>query len=842
MEQFEHTMPIEQLLEKLGVPKVTSGISDLQLIERLSRDGYNILPKTKLSSTIFLTLQENLHFLLYCIILTSLLIALTEKGPSVSLAHLSIIAFTFICYMFNLFSIEKPKIPKFGTLIAVIRNGKSNIIDSKFLVKGDIVEIEQSMVSPADIRLIKVNNMLINGSVLLGKEGIRMANAAGTGDIMTSPNMVLQGFTVETGKGIGVVLNTGKNTVLANCKIESVTITGFEIVFSFILFTVWVAIVAWNHYQYRIQAYQGLITLCLVFTKFPSFIKQGRSISLLTISHLMISHQVYPKTVKSYAELMKTKFLVYDLRDALITTKKEIKRVYVEDRLHSVSQLGKQQDYLDMLKLTNFVVYKEPEVEKKDEAVPLEEWDPRPKEVEYEHPIEVTLREFISSQGLSKPDVQEHFKIPLTSKNRNSLLVITPKDSLPLAILLGEAQETLKNCKFMQVNGRKSELPIKTLTSLCEDLALEGNLCIGLAYSQIDPELIKSGVELKPEVFEFSFLGFFVVKEYTENCQEALVLAHELGITPIGIGRSNKNYLLNVAYSANLINDPPVEYKENLGKGQNVIFTPLQIIKDYKVAEGLNVFVPNISVFDTSFLLNSMKTEPVLYVGNNHVALQVSNVSASFITSSKDIKETSNFILLSNTPLVDVFRCIKALRLFGSQDFFFMLESIGCLVPATTYFIILALSGLEISSLGILLIDLGLPLSLQFLWVGYPRIGYCNPLYYWILVTISSFYNYYVLFNRGESQSFCNFAFFASVFILWICKVAWLQVWNWGKCKTAWGFAYSLITIKLLFLYLLGAIRFVAIQNKLQVASITELLPGILIFFISMPVLYMLNR
>lgn len=841
MVEIEHTMPIEQLLEKLGITKVTSGISDPQLIERLSQNGYNILPKSKLSSTVYLVLQENLHFICYCVILTSLLIALTDKGPSVSLTHLSIIAFTFISHMFNIFSVEKPKIPKFGTLIAVIRNGKSNIIDSKYLVRGDIVEIEQSMISPADIRLIKVNNMLINGSILLGKEGIRMASAAGNGNLLTSPNMVLQGFTVETGKGIGVVLNTGKNTVLANSQVVSVTITGFEIVYNFFLFSFWALVVAWNHYWYKFQAYQGLLALCLVLTKFPSLIKQGRSTSLLTISHLMISQQVYPKIVKSFEELIKTKYLIYDVRDTLITTKKEIKKVYVEDRLHSVSQLGKQEDFLELIKLVHFVVYKEPVVEVKNEDVPLEEWDPRPKEVEYEHPIEVTLREFLSTYNLPKPDMQEHLRIPLTSKNRNSLLVITPKDSPPLAILLGEAQETLKNCKLMQVHQKTVDLPIKTLTSLCEDLALEGNFCIALAYSQIDPKLISSGAELKPDVFEFSFLGLFVIKEHTENCQEAFILAHELGITPIGIGRTNLNYILNIAYSANLINDPPVEYKECLTKCSNITMTPQQIIKDYKSTQGFNVFVPNISVFDTSYLLNTMKNEQVSYIGNNHVALQVSNVSASFASSSKEIKNASNFVLLSNTPLVDILKCIKALKSFGSQDFFFMLESVGCLIPAIGYFLVLAYFELEICSLGILMIDLGMPLSLQFLWVGYPRNGYCSPIYYWGLVTVAAFYNYFSLYYRGESQSMCNFVFFASVFVLWICKVAWLQVWNWGKTKTAWGFAYSLVAVKILFLYVLGFIRFVAIQNKLQIASVVELLPGVLVFFLTMPVLHFMK-
>ena len=61
MEEFEHTMPIEQLIEKLGVPKVTAGISDFILMQRLASDGYNILPKEKLKASALVMFQENLY-------------------------------------------------------------------------------------------------------------------------------------------------------------------------------------------------------------------------------------------------------------------------------------------------------------------------------------------------------------------------------------------------------------------------------------------------------------------------------------------------------------------------------------------------------------------------------------------------------------------------------------------------------------------------------------------------------------------------------------------------------------------------------------------------------------
>jgi magnesium-transporting ATPase (P-type) len=169
----------------------------------------------------------------------------------------------------------------------VIRNGKSNIIDSRFLVRGDIVEIEQSMVVPADIRLIKASNLLVNGSLLLGKDGIRMGDSVGGGPYLRSSNMVFQGFTVETGKGIGVVLQTGPRTVLAKSAIQA-----FEARWVGFVLAMWIAGVLYRAYVAREGYYQGFLTLMIVLTKFPHLIRKGRSISLLTISHLLIALQV----------------------------------------------------------------------------------------------------------------------------------------------------------------------------------------------------------------------------------------------------------------------------------------------------------------------------------------------------------------------------------------------------------------------------------------------------------------------------------------------------------------------------------------------------------------------
>jgi hypothetical protein len=449
---------------------------------------------------------------------------------------------------------------------------------------------------------------------------------------------------------------------------------------------------------------------------------------------------------------------------------------------------------------------------------------------------------------MSKPELEEHLKIPLTTKNRNSLTVVT-SESQSLAILIGEAADVMQNCKTMRTDGKDLEVPRRSLISMCEDLALEGNLCIALAFSEIDKEVLAAGEELKPDVFDFSLLGIFVIKEYTEDNHEALLLADELGISTVGVGRSSKDYLLNLAFSSKLLNDPPelpqaglIQRKTGESQGKSVLVTPGELAKDLPRFKGRHLVVPGIGLFDTTSLLNQLRAEQVGYLGNNHLALQIACMSASLESSIKEAKDSSQFVMLSNTPLVDLFKAVKKLRETGTHDFFLMLENIGCFIPSVAYFLVCSVFGFEASSLCILLIDFAIPLSNQFLWIGLPRSGYTNPLLFWTLSTCCAFYNYITLYNQGISVKYCNFGLFFTLFMCSLMKVAWLHIWNWNKCKNSWTFAYVILGIKVFFFWLYGIIRFVANRNFLETGYLKDLLPGLLVFWPSMLGLTLLSR
>ncbi|MFA6981866.1 MAG: cation-transporting P-type ATPase [Patescibacteria group bacterium] len=97
----------------------------------------------------------------------------------------------------------------------VIRDGKEQVIDSSDLVPGDIVVIETGDIVSADLRIIKTNNLLIDESTLTGESMQIRKQVEQFPEPVTSMykslNIAFSGTTVVEGKGIGVVIATGKD-------------------------------------------------------------------------------------------------------------------------------------------------------------------------------------------------------------------------------------------------------------------------------------------------------------------------------------------------------------------------------------------------------------------------------------------------------------------------------------------------------------------------------------------------------------------------------------------------------------------------------------------------------
>jgi len=101
----------------------------------------------------------------------------------------------------------------------VIRDGKKSKISNNLISLGDIVYLSKNKIVPSDIRLVNVDNLSVNQSILNGSELVVYKNSNTIRDSKVNKfdlkNMVYAGSLVVHGSAVGVVVATGSDTALS---------------------------------------------------------------------------------------------------------------------------------------------------------------------------------------------------------------------------------------------------------------------------------------------------------------------------------------------------------------------------------------------------------------------------------------------------------------------------------------------------------------------------------------------------------------------------------------------------------------------------------------------------
>lgn len=117
-------------------------------------------------------------------------------------------------------ALQLPK--KYSSLKAkVVRNGEESLIDSRFLVPGDLISVEEGMMVPADCRLIDDMNLSVlethvsgvKGSVFKDSRSLSQDNQK-----TVSTNMIYAGSIVTSGHASAIVCRIGKDTLAKRIK------------------------------------------------------------------------------------------------------------------------------------------------------------------------------------------------------------------------------------------------------------------------------------------------------------------------------------------------------------------------------------------------------------------------------------------------------------------------------------------------------------------------------------------------------------------------------------------------------------------------------------------------
>ncbi|MEI6511315.1 MAG: cation-transporting P-type ATPase [Candidatus Uhrbacteria bacterium] len=197
------------------------GLSSAEAGERLKSHGPNALDESRVSWVKVLGRQFRSPFLYLLVLAAGVSFALGELIDAGMIAGFVLVNAGL--GFFQEYQSER-SVELLRTFVTaksrVRRDGKESLVNSHDLVPGDIVVVETGDVIHADLRFVETENLVIDESVLTG-ESIQVAKdekalATETSQPFEAHNIGFAGTTVASGRGVGMVVATGKATEIGD--------------------------------------------------------------------------------------------------------------------------------------------------------------------------------------------------------------------------------------------------------------------------------------------------------------------------------------------------------------------------------------------------------------------------------------------------------------------------------------------------------------------------------------------------------------------------------------------------------------------------------------------------
>lgn len=182
-----------------------SGLSSLEARERLHRDGYNELPHAPRPSYVSVFIDQFRNPLIYLLLIAGVFIYLLGSGHD-ALIITGVLLLNAIVGTFQEGRARSiiERLARFDNpTTTVMRDGKPTIIAVREVVVGDVCLIQEGERIPADARIIKNEQLLVDESILTG-ESVRVSKKEG--------DMLFRGTMVMGGSAMAEVIATGSRT------------------------------------------------------------------------------------------------------------------------------------------------------------------------------------------------------------------------------------------------------------------------------------------------------------------------------------------------------------------------------------------------------------------------------------------------------------------------------------------------------------------------------------------------------------------------------------------------------------------------------------------------------
>lgn len=214
---------IDKVIKELS-SNIDKGLTKEEVLKRRKQSGINEITDTNKITPLKRFLMQFNNAMIILLLIVGILSLIYSYVTKTDYTDAFVILFSVIVNAIMGYIQEKKAEDSLETLksyvtskVKVIREGKNFEVDSKDLVIGDIITLESGDKIPADSRIIKSINALVDESILTGEsQSVEKTKEVIEGEqpLHERKNMVYSGTLLTNGKIIAIITEIGNNTEL----------------------------------------------------------------------------------------------------------------------------------------------------------------------------------------------------------------------------------------------------------------------------------------------------------------------------------------------------------------------------------------------------------------------------------------------------------------------------------------------------------------------------------------------------------------------------------------------------------------------------------------------------
>ncbi|MBA3015279.1 MAG: HAD-IC family P-type ATPase [Proteobacteria bacterium] len=227
-----HELSSVDLLARLAVTE--TGLSRAQATERLARYGRNQLPQKAAVTWWKIAFRQFKSPLIYILTIAAVVsLFLHPDDPVDAIFIASVLVLNAVIGGYQEWKADQSSRALQNLLkirASVFRDGEISELDAEEVVPGDIIWLESGNRVPADMRLLLAHGLEVDESLLTGESFSVLKDSAWIGDgsepMVDRYNMAYAGSIIVRGRGKGVVVATGEETVVGQLALDVLSSTG----------------------------------------------------------------------------------------------------------------------------------------------------------------------------------------------------------------------------------------------------------------------------------------------------------------------------------------------------------------------------------------------------------------------------------------------------------------------------------------------------------------------------------------------------------------------------------------------------------------------------------------